>query len=191
MTKLVLPIDNYVPSTAAVDPILLWRATPDFADFLARPDSAEFVSLLDYWDSRRGAEPAPLRAAIDPADLSRLLPGIFIMEVIDGPPLDFRFRLVGTNIIGGLRANFTGKTLREVFPLDGMFATIWKQYRAAIQGDVVLRVGVDGFEDHQYRFRVPISVILLPLRTTPDSTRIGQLLGYVKYYKEKMERVDL
>lgn len=191
MTKLVLPIDDYVPSTAAVDPVLLWRGSADFEQFLSRPDSAPFVSLLTYWDEKRHGQAAPLRTAIDPIEFPALLPGIFVMEVIDGPPLDFRFRLVGTDIIGGLRANFTGKTLREVFPLDGMFAIVWQQYRAAISGDVVVRVGVDGFEDHRYRFRVPISVILLPLRTDPGSERIGQLLGYVKYYRDKMERVDI
>lgn len=187
---MTLPIDTYVPSTAAVEPVLLRRDSAEFHEFMLRPDSAPLARFPAYWDTKREGEPAPLRVSIDPTEVASLLTGIFMVDVVDGPPLDFRYRLAGSDIVQSLEYNFTGKLLSEVFPLEGMFAAIWKQYRAAISDEVTVRLGVGGMADHNFRYRVPISVTVSPLRTEPASGRIGQLLGYVKYYRDKMQRVS-
>ncbi len=55
------------------------------------------------------------RADIDPVDIPRLLSNIWLFDVV-GPPLDFRYRLVGTKIADSMQADHTGRLLSEVFP---------------------------------------------------------------------------
>jgi len=82
-------------------------ALPDDAD-------ARLVRLLDYWRGKAGAG-MPRRRALDPVEIRDVLPAIFLIDVLpeaDGAPADFRFSLVGQEVLdryGPLR----GRTLRE------------------------------------------------------------------------------
>lgn len=52
--------------------------------------------LYEYWNRVRGADRAPKRGAIEPADIRRILPDTFILEV--GDRENFRVRLAGTRV---------------------------------------------------------------------------------------------
>jgi hypothetical protein len=52
--------------------------------------------LYDYWNRVRGAEKAPLRSAIEPSDIRRILGETFILEVADRD--QYLVRLAGTRI---------------------------------------------------------------------------------------------
>ncbi|WOF74391.1 PAS domain-containing protein [Parvibaculaceae bacterium PLY_AMNH_Bact1] len=52
--------------------------------------------LLDYWNELRGSRPAPKRSEIEPRDLKRVLPHVFILERNDR--WTYRFRLAGTGL---------------------------------------------------------------------------------------------
>ncbi len=52
--------------------------------------------LLDYWNDLRGSRPAPKRSEIEPRDLKRILPHVFILERNDR--WTYRFRLAGTGL---------------------------------------------------------------------------------------------
>ena len=52
--------------------------------------------LYAYWNSVRRGEPAPLRSAIEPSDIRRILADTFILEVIDRDR--YLVRLAGTRI---------------------------------------------------------------------------------------------
>jgi hypothetical protein len=70
--------------------------------------------FLRYWRRARGNRPMPRRADIDPTEVPpRLLPNIFLTDVIDGGAR-FRFRLVGTAAVAGIGADLTGRHVDEV-----------------------------------------------------------------------------
>jgi hypothetical protein len=49
------------------------------------PGDARLKRLLEYWESKRGANDMPTRADIDPLTIGKdLLPWIALIEVIDG-----------------------------------------------------------------------------------------------------------
>ena len=52
--------------------------------------------LYDYWNRVRGGERAPLRSAIEPSDIRRILGEMFILEVLDRD--SYHVRLAGTRI---------------------------------------------------------------------------------------------
>jgi hypothetical protein len=59
----------------------------------------EIVALFDYWRSKAPAEGTlPGRRHIDPLDVPRLLPHIWLVDVVD-EPRRFRVRLLGTALV--------------------------------------------------------------------------------------------
>jgi hypothetical protein len=63
--------------------------------------------LIDYWRARKREGLSPLRSAIEPGDLSGMLPQAFILGRTD--PGRFVFRLAG-----GLIADLHGRDLRQI-----------------------------------------------------------------------------
>lgn len=53
-------------------------------------------ALVEYWNAIRGDRPAPRRSEIEPRDIKRILPYVFILERQDH--WSFRFRLAGTGL---------------------------------------------------------------------------------------------
>ena len=61
------------------------------------PASPIIDEALAYWHRIRGARPMPSRADLNPADIPTLLPFVILVDVLRDP-LDFRYRLIGTEI---------------------------------------------------------------------------------------------
>jgi hypothetical protein len=80
------------------------------AHFFGAGDIIE--SAFVYWREIKGARTMPARTDIDPTVIPRLLPFIMLFDVLDNP-LDFRCRLVGTEIERIARANPRGRRLSE------------------------------------------------------------------------------
>lgn len=75
-----------------------------------------FRPLYDYWTRLRGDRPAPSRSDIDPVDIPRdLLPNLMLLEA-EHDPLDFRFRLSGTQADTLVNRNLTGARLLDLPP---------------------------------------------------------------------------
>lgn len=68
---------------------------------------------LAYWNSRRGDRAMPTRADLDPADIKRLLPHVVLVDVLHDP-LNFRFRLLGTEVDRITTSNPLGKRFSEI-----------------------------------------------------------------------------
>lgn len=68
--------------------------------------------LVAYLESRRAADGRVHRAAIDPAEITPLLPNLFIAECADG---GWRYRLFGTRLVERLGAEVTGRWLHQIF----------------------------------------------------------------------------
>ncbi|MEO3430817.1 PAS domain-containing protein [Pelagibius sp. CAU 1746] len=71
--------------------------------------------LFDYWLAIHPEAGLPGRQHLDPMDIPRLLPNIWMLDVKQDP-LCFRFRLVGTEIVRFTGRDATGLCLAEVYP---------------------------------------------------------------------------
>jgi hypothetical protein len=78
----------------------------------ARITSEKVRQFHGYWLSKCGAGMVPLRAAIDPTEIPRLLPFLVIAE-IEAEPLRVRYRLVGTRVAESNGSDFTNRYLDE------------------------------------------------------------------------------
>jgi hypothetical protein len=90
-------------------------ATP--ASFALPEGAAPKIQVLyNYWQSIHPAGGAlPGRRHLDPIDIPELLPNIWMIDV-QRPPLRFRFRLVGTEIVKFTGRDVTGRWLDEIYP---------------------------------------------------------------------------
>jgi len=73
-------------------------------------------AIYDYWRSKCRQNRLPVRADLNPADIPRLLPFIYIVDV-EREPLRFRFRLVGTRVCEWFGHDATGRYVDD--PLQG------------------------------------------------------------------------
>ncbi len=116
-------------------------------------------SLLEYWVSQCGDRGFPDRAAIEPSEISRILPNIFIVEIVAGEETDYRFKLVGTLIVE-LEGECTGRLLSELFADRDEHANIWQQYDDCCLGEIYVRNGNLGWLRKKF---IDYEVVLLPL----------------------------
>lgn len=90
------------------------EASPTFD--LPETAAPRIRALYDYWRAihpRDGGLPG--RRHLDPLDIPRLLPNIWMIDV-RRQPLRFRFRLVGTEIVRFTGHDATGQWLDQVYP---------------------------------------------------------------------------
>ncbi|WP_338033045.1 PAS domain-containing protein [Hwanghaeella grinnelliae] len=76
-----------------------------------KPPSLE--EFLSYWDSKKSGRTFPSRLDLDPVDIPNMLPFVFLVDVL-GQGHDFRYRLVGTDIVRNTKKDFTGYLLSEI-----------------------------------------------------------------------------
>jgi hypothetical protein len=81
----------------------------------SEPSAPGLRKLFEYWQSKCDGDRLPTRADIDPADLSFILPNLFLMDVNmnEEPHNRFRFRLFGTELARVHGRDRTGKTFHE------------------------------------------------------------------------------
>jgi hypothetical protein len=82
---------------------------------LARTCHPDTVAIYEYWISKCGKRCMPLRADIDPTDITpRILPGISIVQVVEDERR-YVYRLVGTGEVEVRGNDPTGKSVKEAF----------------------------------------------------------------------------
>ena len=128
--------------------------------------------LLRYWLGKRGrARQLPGRPDVDPAELKPVLPFLLLIDV-EGPPLRFRFRLVGTELVRVYGREYTGLYLDDL-DLDGQARTITCDFTEAAEA------AVPHCDEYAYvmdRGRVRhFERLLLPLAR--DGRNVDMLLG--------------
>jgi hypothetical protein len=89
-------------------------ADTDEYEIVDEPGAPMPRDLVSYWDAKRAGRLAPPRASIDPLDIPMHLPHRFMLDVV-GSGGDFRFRLIGTEIVRGLGRDSTGRYFSELF----------------------------------------------------------------------------
>lgn len=77
-----------------------------------------------YWRGKRQGDRLPSRGDLDPAEIPRLLPNLFLIDVLRDP-LRFRYRLIGTAITERFQRDSTGRLIDE---------SLYGPYAKAMQG---------------------------------------------------------
>jgi hypothetical protein len=77
-------------------------------------DHPSFRELLACWNAKRGSRALPLRKEVDPVELQRHLGSLNLIECLPDFS-DFRYRLIGTNIVQAYGRDSTGKTVRQLY----------------------------------------------------------------------------
>jgi hypothetical protein len=128
------------------------------------------VEIYRYWADKRRGRAMPNRADIDPTEISALLPHIFMVDV-ERDPLRFKYRLIGTAVVGLLGRDFTGRAVD---------ITNYSEEHAAALRDIFMGV-VDtgrpvGWKGNIFyvpgREWMPIESILLPLCMDGNGVKI-------------------
>ena len=93
-----------------------------------------------YWHSLKRGRLMPARHDVDPLDLKALLPNVILLDVIHQPAderdqgslagLDFRFRLVGTEVAARSARDYTGRRLADIPHMAP--GTLFWQHREAV-----------------------------------------------------------
>ena len=76
--------------------------------------SPQVREMYEHWAALRGERVLPHRDDLDPAQITRYLPGIMLVDVQWGPPLDFVYRLVGTREVESRGGRVLGSVTKEL-----------------------------------------------------------------------------
>lgn len=88
-------------------------------------------AAFDYWLGKKSGPEIPLRSAIDPVEIPRLLPHLMLLDVLS-EPLDFRYRLIGEGIQANITRGFRGKTHRQLEG-KGPGSLVWEGLRKVVE----------------------------------------------------------
>jgi hypothetical protein len=78
----------------------------------------------EYWRALAKGNRLPSRSQVDPVEIPSLLPNLFMIDVITGPPEpSFRYRLAGTEITKMYGFEFTAMTVADAFPRHADYLT--------------------------------------------------------------------
>ena len=88
--------------------------------------------LYADWQARRLGRSMPAREDFDPLDLRYVLGKLLLIDVLQ-QPLQFRFRLVGSDLVQRSGVDLTGKTLDD-YPDPEYREFMRRRYTAAVVG---------------------------------------------------------
>jgi hypothetical protein len=130
--------------------------------------------LHTYWERKRGARLAPTRKEIDPAEIVRLLPHLFLIDAVGTEPR-FRYRLIGTAVVELTGRDLTGHFVDENLE-PAKFAALVEPYEAVIrQARPVAKHGRTIWIEK--RETLEVEVLLLPIADAQGT--IALILGSV------------
>lgn len=128
-----------------------------------------------YWNEIRGGKRWPSRADLDPVDIPRLLPYIYLIDVLG--PKRFRFRLVGTSVVDHEGLDVTGLYVDELV-YGGWNKLLIDHYSQVVEtgsaSDYEGSVVVPHREFKRYRRR------LFPL--SADGETVNMIVGVMHFY---------
>ncbi|MGO8918965.1 MAG: PAS domain-containing protein [Stellaceae bacterium] len=135
--------------------------------------------LYDYWKAVHPPSGGlPGRQHVDPIAMSKLLPWLWMVDV-ERNPLRFRYRLVGTEQVSAMDADFTGRFLDEVHPRFLAGFTYPHYVAAAERSEINYYRGAPIF--HINKEYVSIERLLLPL--AKNGRDVDMLLAITVYHR--------
>ena len=81
---------------------------------------------MQLWNERRGERLAPSRRDFEPWDFKPVLPVMMLIDVFSDP-LDFRFRLSGSEVINVHGKELTGHSVRD-FASEHYTRLVWQDF---------------------------------------------------------------
>jgi hypothetical protein len=82
-------------------------------DSLLAVCSAPFADLYRLWEAKRGDRLYPTRGDFDPIELKPWLGRVTLLDVLPGPPMDFRYRLCGSQTVEEFGIDLTGRCFSQ------------------------------------------------------------------------------
>jgi hypothetical protein len=131
---------------------------------------------LAYWNSKLRGDAIPARRDIEPLDIPELLPQVILLDVARDP-WNFRFRLIGTNVVYHLSQDWTGTWLREIGHMAPP-SRIFNAYVEVAASGKPLRSQTPYVGPHQ-NF-ITAEDIILPL--ADDGQTVDMLLVFVEHF---------
>ncbi|MFM9843823.1 MAG: PAS domain-containing protein [Dongiaceae bacterium] len=132
-------------------------------------------SIVGYWQSKRGDKHMPARKDIDPLELRKLLPNVYLLDVAQ--PSRYRYRLIGTTISGRLRNDATGRMVDEtLFGAAAPLIVEMYDYVAATQNPILNR-GRSFWTEVDW---LNYTSVVLPL--SPDDKSVTMMLGAMDFW---------
>jgi len=135
--------------------------------------------LFDYWRSLvRTPGVLPGRAEFDPAQVPKLLPYLWMLDV-HRAPLRFRYRLVGTAHTTATGRDYTGQWMDEAHPARRLQESpLYPELHAVVEeGRAAFRSGPPTI--HLDRDYIRLETLLLPLAA--DGKTVDVVLGITVY----------
>jgi hypothetical protein len=155
--------------------ILMTTEPASFENSLPWPDLRQ---LHAYWRSKYLNGRLPSRDAIEPGPVHKLLPRIYLVDVLRGPgskSLGFRFRLAGSEHFEINEIELTGLTIEQAFAPDKVDA-VRAAYSEVVTScrPLLTRKMASCVEDRNHIY---FDRLLLPLAS--DGATVDMILGYV------------
>jgi hypothetical protein len=138
--------------------------------------SLQVREMYEHWAALRGDRILPHRDDLDPARITRYLPGIMLVDVQWGPPLDFVYRLVGTREVESRGADPTGRRVAEAYFATTVEDALDNYRYVATERAVLYDCEPVSRPGNRY---VGGESVFLPF--TLDGERVGQILVYSHY----------
>jgi hypothetical protein len=137
--------------------------------------SSRLRAAYSYWDGKRQSKLMPSRSDIDPVEIPRLLPYVILIDVVR-EPLNFRYRLIGTQARDIMRQDFTGRFFSEI-PGKGRESMLWHGCDAVVgsKSPMSWQIPYVG----QDRYLRDCENVLLPLSN--DGTHVTMIFKLISF----------
>lgn len=137
---------------------------------------ARLHEALGYWQSKVVDGKLPRRADIDPAEIPKLLPHIRLVDVLGAG--QYRYRLIGTEIVRVNGADHTGRYVHDMIPMPYRPHVIAlydqsSQERRAIYTESLF------FSPHDRSPELHTKALFMPL--SEDGTTVNMIFGAQVY----------
>jgi len=134
---------------------------------------ARLNALFDYWKAIRGERSCPALADLDPAKIPRLLPVLYLIDVL-ADPRRFRYRLIGTELAVFTGRDSTGRMVDEALYEPAVLDRVLSgMNHVADTGTALLSIGSSYWVARKEWARV--ALLLLPLAA--DGRMVDMILG--------------
>ena len=133
-------------------------------------------SGFDHWSSLAADKPVPSRCAFDPSEMPPdLLPHNVMLEV-GAAPLNFRYRVIGDEVLRFMGQNYTGQWLSDITqkaPPSTLFETLAEAVNGALP--ILSDTPLSDPDQNLYSSQE----VVLPL--SGDDGQVSRLLTFVEF----------
>lgn len=130
------------------------------------------------WNAARVERAMPRRADIDPVQLGAALSHVSLLDVVPGDPIDFRYRVLGQQLIKGYGFDLTGQQHRAVADKSMMAWPFYDVYVACVTSKQPQPVEIRT----RNRLKLPVHVKGSVWPLSDDGATVTGLLGAAMYF---------